>query len=127
MGLRFRAATTVLMLLAAGMAGGWRAFAQDSWETTINEEAALAPDPAADLKGSLPADPIETGAVQPKSVNIAIAESAHLEGDQARTIFRLGLSKGVIAEVFTLANPYRVVVDLPDVGFSLTAVRRARG
>ena len=33
--------------------------------------------------------------------------------------FVLGLSAGVRAEIFTLANPYRVIVDLPDVAFHL--------
>ena len=36
-----------------------------------------------------------------------------------RPKFLLGLSAGVRAEIFTLANPYRVVVDLPDVAFHL--------
>lgn len=35
------------------------------------------------------------------------------------TLFTLDLSAGVPAEVFTLANPYRVVIDLPDVAFKM--------
>lgn len=42
-----------------------------------------------------------------------------LTGDKSKTTFSLTLSSGVTAEVFTLANPYRVIIDLPDVGFSL--------
>ncbi len=50
-----------------------------------------------------------------------VAAKASLQGDQARTIFRLTLTRGVPAEVFTLADPYRVIVDLPDVVFTLPA------
>lgn len=47
------------------------------------------------------------------------AERAELAGDGSATTFLLDLSSGVQVEVFTLANPYRVVVDLPDVAFRL--------
>lgn len=46
-------------------------------------------------------------------------ERTRVEGDEARTRFVLSLSKGVRSEIFTLANPYRVVVDIPDAGFTL--------
>ena len=36
-----------------------------------------------------------------------------------KTTFKLVLSRGVPAEIFTLANPYRVIIDLPDVAFKL--------
>lgn len=49
----------------------------------------------------------------------AAATSAKLSGDRHRTSFELDLSAGVPAEIYTLANPYRVVVDLPDVAFRL--------
>jgi N-acetylmuramoyl-L-alanine amidase len=47
------------------------------------------------------------------------AKSAEVSGDARETTFRLALSSGVRAEIFTLANPYRVVIDLPDVAFHL--------
>ena len=47
----------------------------------------------------------------------ATATAAHLSGDATRTTFRMDLTAGVTAEIFTLANPYRVIVDLPDVSF----------
>lgn len=47
------------------------------------------------------------------------ATAATLGGDTSRTTFRLELSDGVTAEIFTLADPYRVIVDLPDVSFKL--------
>lgn len=49
----------------------------------------------------------------------ATATNAALSGDAHRTSFRLDLSVGVPAEIYTLANPYRVIVDLPDVAFEL--------
>lgn len=49
----------------------------------------------------------------------AAATGAKLSGDRHRTSFELDLSAGVPAEIYTLANPYRVVVDLPDVAFRL--------
>ncbi len=47
------------------------------------------------------------------------ATAATLGGDASRTTFRLELSDGVTAEIFTLADPYRVIIDLPDVSFKL--------
>lgn len=49
----------------------------------------------------------------------AVATAASVTGDGTRTTFRLELSAGVTAEIFTLANPYRVIVDLPEVSFQL--------
>jgi len=49
------------------------------------------------------------------------ADRARLAGDQSKTTFYLDLSTGVRLEVFTLSNPYRVVIDLPDVAFRLPA------
>jgi N-acetylmuramoyl-L-alanine amidase len=49
------------------------------------------------------------------------ADRVRLVGDQSKTTFYLDLSTGVRLEVFTLSNPYRVVIDLPDVTFRLPA------
>jgi N-acetylmuramoyl-L-alanine amidase len=53
-----------------------------------------------------------------KAVAIA-AQKAELSSDATGTTFLLDLSVGVPAQVFTLADPYRVVIDLPDVKFDL--------
>jgi len=58
------------------------------------------------------------GSVHRKSAAVEV-KRAELKGDATSTKFLLGLSAGVRAEIFTLANPYRVVVDLPDVAFQL--------
>jgi N-acetylmuramoyl-L-alanine amidase len=60
----------------------------------------------------------EPTSVHPKSATVE-AHNASLAGDSAGTTFLLTLSSGVRAEIFTIANPYRVVVDLPDVAFEL--------
>lgn len=49
-----------------------------------------------------------------------LATDAKVEGDRNETVFSLTLSAGVPAEIFTLANPYRVIVDMPDVSFRLS-------
>ncbi len=56
------------------------------------------------------------GAKKPSAVH---ASAAALIGTKSKTVFSLDLSAGVQVEIFTLADPYRVVVDLPDVTFRL--------
>lgn len=46
---------------------------------------------------------------------------ARVVGDSHRVRFVADLSQAVIATVFTLGNPYRIVVDLPSVRFALPA------
>jgi N-acetylmuramoyl-L-alanine amidase len=53
------------------------------------------------------------------SADAAEALDTHLTVTGRSTIFELTMSEGVTAQVFTLANPYRVVLDLPDLSFRL--------
>jgi len=71
--------------------------------------AALAGRPAAagESSDSLPA------ATQPA------ATDARLGGDEAQTRFVMDVSRKIELRVFTLADPYRVVLDLPQVAFQL--------
>ncbi len=95
--------------------------------------AALGPHPASAVESSakatvvqnVPPPPATTivekraaGAEAHKVGGIS-ATRAELNGSGAATTFVLDLSSGVQAEVFTLADPYRVVIDLPDVVFRL--------
>ena len=95
--------------------------------------AALGPHPASAVESSakatvvqnVPPPPATTivekraaGAEAHKVGGIS-ATRAELNGSGAATTFLLELSSGVQAEVFTLADPYRVVIDLPDVVFRL--------
>ncbi len=50
-----------------------------------------------------------------------IAMGARLAGDDQQTRFVLDLDKSVPFRAFTLGDPYRVVVDLPQVNFQLDA------
>ena len=63
------------------------------------------------------------------SAPVATATNVRVEGTQTETRFDLTLTEGVPAEVFTLANPYRVIIDLPDVAFKMDtgAGKRVQG
>lgn len=50
-----------------------------------------------------------------------VASDARLAGDQERTRLVIDLSRSVPLGAFTLADPYRVVIDIPDVVFALPA------
>jgi N-acetylmuramoyl-L-alanine amidase len=55
------------------------------------------------------------------AAELPVATDARLGGDEARTRFVLDLTKPVGVSAFTLADPYRVVLDLPQVTFQLPA------
>jgi N-acetylmuramoyl-L-alanine amidase len=53
------------------------------------------------------------------SSNFPVASDARLAGDNKRTRFVLDLDKSIQFRAFALADPYRVVVDIPQVSFQL--------
>ncbi len=53
--------------------------------------------------------------------NIPVASDARLAGDAKQTRFVLDLDRTVQFRAFALADPYRVVVDIPEVSFRLPA------
>jgi N-acetylmuramoyl-L-alanine amidase len=53
--------------------------------------------------------------------NFPIASDARLAGDAKQTRFILDLDKSIQFRAFALADPYRVIVDLPQVSFQLPA------
>lgn len=58
----------------------------------------------------------------------AIATRAEVvKAGNSTALFKLRLSTGVVAEVFTLADPYRVIIDLPDVAFRLPEGTGSKG
>src|SRR5438552_3798112 len=83
-------------VLAAGL-GGMPAFGGDP---------SAAPDP-------LPASADEARPAAPLMID------ARIVGDQKRSRFIADLTANIDVAVFTLANPYRVVVDLPELRFGL--------
>jgi N-acetylmuramoyl-L-alanine amidase len=50
---------------------------------------------------------------------LAVANDARVAGDRERTRFIADLSRKVDVHVFALGNPYRVIVDAPDVNFQM--------
>jgi N-acetylmuramoyl-L-alanine amidase len=72
-------------------------------------------------------DPATVGAAPSDSGNrvavpsFPIASDARLAGDAKQTRFILDLDKSVPFRAFPLADPYRVVVDIPQVNFQLPA------
>lgn len=61
-----------------------------------------------------------TALVNPKATG-AVAEGAELSGDAARTRLTLTLTRPVQFNAFRLGNPNRVVLDIADVDFRLSA------
>lgn len=59
------------------------------------------------------------GTSSEKPLVAAAVREAKVSTDGGKTRFQMSLSAGVRAEIFTLANPYRVIIDLPDVEFDL--------
>ena len=53
------------------------------------------------------------------SSNFPVASDARLAGDSKRTRFVLDLDRSIQFRAFALADPYRVVVDIPQVSFQL--------
>jgi N-acetylmuramoyl-L-alanine amidase len=53
--------------------------------------------------------------------NFPVASDARLAGDAKQTRFILDLDKAIQFRAFALADPYRVVVDIPQVSFQLPA------
>jgi N-acetylmuramoyl-L-alanine amidase len=59
--------------------------------------------------------------------NFPIASDVRLAGDAKQTRFVLDLDKTIQFRAFALADPYRVVVDLPQVSFQLPAAAGVAG
>ena len=61
------------------------------------------------------------------ATSFPIASDARLAGDAKQTRFVLDLDKPIQFRAFTLADPYRVVVDIPQVDFRLPAEAGSTG
>ncbi len=55
----------------------------------------------------------------PASDSFPVATDARLGGDESQTRFVMDLDRKIDLHVFTLADPYRVVVDIPQIRFQL--------
>jgi len=65
------------------------------------------------------ADPESTGSVA--ASNFPLASDVRLAGDDKQTRFIVDLDKKFPIRAFALADPYRVVIDLPQINFRLPA------
>lgn len=78
-----------------------------------------------------PPAPVRTVAVGAWTTEVAgrsvAATGAQLVGDSDRTQFLLTVTHAVRATAVALENPYRVIIDLPDVEFRLEPVAGQRG
>src|SRR6185295_4378256 len=61
------------------------------------------------------------------AINFPVASDVRLAGDNKRTRFILDLDKNIPFRAFALADPYRVVVDLPQITFQLASGAAAGG
>src|SRR5437667_3890471 len=59
--------------------------------------------------------------------NFPVASDARLAGDAKQTRFVLDLDKPIQIRAFALADPYRVIVDIPQTTFKLAAGTGAAG
>jgi N-acetylmuramoyl-L-alanine amidase len=89
-----------------------RAFALVLGVSLMCSPAALAAEPAIAVQ-KLPA--------VTESTSIPVASDVRLGGDDKQTRFVVDLTQKVDVAAFTLADPYRVVIDLPQVTFKLSA------
>jgi N-acetylmuramoyl-L-alanine amidase len=128
----FRGTTALGLVLAAasGLAAGETAIAQTFAAQLQNPAAVAAPSTATATPTMSPAAPapaapskaVKVIAVTPPTLGTARAAAAPepaVRPDKTRTRFVIGLEKPTDFQISTLANPNRVVVDLPDVRMQL--------
>ena len=106
----------------------WASFANrlscfGSLITILIAFAFLIADPAASQAQSVKAD----RAADKAAPDAAVANDARIGGDISRTRFVADLSSVVDFRVFALADPYRVIVDLPEVKFLMPSGVGAKG
>jgi N-acetylmuramoyl-L-alanine amidase len=73
------------------------------------------------LCGVLLAGMVCTGLRPAAGDSVAVASDVRLGGDESQTRFVMDLSRKIDFHAFTLADPYRAVVDIPQVTFQLPA------
>jgi N-acetylmuramoyl-L-alanine amidase len=106
---------TGLVVCAVCWIGCASAFAQQATAPAIHATTIVTPTPPASAADTLATRyPV---AVDP----YPSVTGVRLGGDEHQTRVVFNLSRGLAARVFTLADPYRLVVDLPQVNFQLPA------
>jgi N-acetylmuramoyl-L-alanine amidase len=78
-----------------------------------------------EVKKTLPGQALQSGEVPATTWSFDVNErgvsatNVEVTGDAKRTRFSLHLSSAVAYQLFTLAEPYRLIIDMPDVNFVL--------
>jgi N-acetylmuramoyl-L-alanine amidase len=67
-----------------------------------------------------PAPAVDQAAARASSEDYPVVTEARLLGDESRTRFVADLSRSIDLAAFTLADPYRVVIDVPQLTFRLS-------
>src|SRR5262245_56187851 len=67
------------------------------------------------------ASPAAAAAGPAAAGSLPVATDTRLGGDESRTRFIIDVSHNISLTAFTLADPYRVVIDLPQVAFQVPA------
>ena len=73
------------------------------------------------VAGFLPATALDRFAARAPSEDYPVVSEARLMGDETRTRFVADLTRSIDLAAFTLADPYRVVIDVPQLVFRLPA------
>jgi N-acetylmuramoyl-L-alanine amidase len=71
--------------------------------------------------GVAPVRAVEHAAARASSEDYPVVTEARLLGDETRTRFVADLTRSIELAAFTLADPYRVVIDVPQLTFRLPA------
>jgi N-acetylmuramoyl-L-alanine amidase len=110
----FRGPTALALILAATIVAGPQSAAAQTFAAQLQAPVAAAAPTAAPAKTIAAMPPTLTGPAK-----TATAPEPATRPDKTRTRFVIGLDKPTEFQISTLANPNRVVVDLPDVRMQL--------
>jgi N-acetylmuramoyl-L-alanine amidase len=120
-------------LVRAGRCRSTPYFGALAWLLALSPAAAIAqtaaksavPSPAPAIAVGVPVQKTTTQPIMIPSLGPAVAKAAPeptpdtVQGDASRTRFVIGLEKATEFQVFSLSNPNRVIVDMPDVRMQL--------
>ena len=118
------------LFCAAHHAGG--AETSKPWGAEVSRpEADAAPRPAAGRRPAVHGQAGHSALAEQSSPPAGQSASAggaiSFSGTTAATLVHIELSTEVAPDVFTLANPFRVIVELPDTGFTQKAQQATHG
>lgn len=71
------------------------------------------------LAGLARAQDVSSASPQPAAQSTPAATALDIQGDRRRSQVTLAFDKPVSAQLYTVANPYRIIIDLPAVAFRL--------